>query len=935
MARELILEYIEEQTEKFNFIDYKDLSALILGKRFNLSRNTVSQYLNEFCRDGILFKVNTRPVIFIHKEIFENKYNIRITKKMYTSIDELSEDVGLLEQDSSNEDFNNIFNEVIGVNESLSSSIEQIKMAANYPNGGLPILLTGPTGSGKSFLAEKMYEYCKSENLLQKDAPFIVLNCADFSDNPELLSANLFGYEKGAFTGADFAKRGLLEEADRGILFLDEVHCLKPESQEKLFIFMDKGKYRRIGENDKWRSSKVRLVFATTEDIEKVLLKTFMRRIPITIAIPALDMRTEKEKEHMIISFFQEEAKNIQKHIRVGKKTLDVLQNNKFSGNVGELKNCIKYACANAYSLGKNKDSITIRLLNLPNNAFNSLEYSQIVYDDDEIIDIDKNRVNIENYKNNNAEKLEELYRVIIGNCLELLNQDKEIEDVLKINNKKMYDYYEFILYRKDYKINNKKYEVLYNILDDILTGIFDRGRIQLTSNVKKTLIKYFIEANRYNDLIVVEKIASDKNFKNILNFFKVNYYKEYIAVNEIIESLNSSVDFKLSVLDQIVLIHNVINANSREDNEEILGIIISHGYATATSIADATNKMIGKYVFESIDMPIGSTTLHVIEKLKSYLEKMVTYKRVILLVDMGSLEEIYRGLDIIEDKKVGIVNNITTRLALDIGLKITQKKNMEEILKETSNIVTKYKIIQPKRKKKAIITTCQTGIGTAISFSKLIKESLPENTEIEVKAVDFGTLCIEKETNIYIKDYDVKFIVGTKDPQIDNITFLPIEKIVTAECIKEFKDFLLETIDEDEEENFNNKLIKLFSLENIIQQLTILNGNKLIDYIEDAVKELEAELELKFFNSTKIGLYIHLSCMIERLVIGGGIQSYRDTSDFTKVDKITMVKIKQSLSVVENAFSVDIPKEELGYIFDYIKNDKNYRDKVADLDNN
>ena len=324
---------------------------------------------------------------------------------MYTSIDELSEDVGLLEQDSSNEDLNNIFNEVIGANESLSSSIEQIKMAANYPNGGLPILLTGPTGSGKSFLAEKMYEYCKQENLLEKDAPFIVLNCADFSDNPELLSANLFGYEKGAFTGADFAKRGLLEEADRGILFLDEVHCLKPESQEKLFIFMDKGKYRRIGENDKWRSSKVRLVFATTEDIEKVLLKTFMRRIPITISIPALDMRTEKE--HMIISFFQEEAKNIQKHIRVGKKTLDVFKNNKFSGNVGELKNCIKYACANAYSLGKNKDSITIRLLNLPNNAFNSLEYSQIVYDDDETIDIDKNRVNIENYKNNNAEKLE------------------------------------------------------------------------------------------------------------------------------------------------------------------------------------------------------------------------------------------------------------------------------------------------------------------------------------------------------------------------------------------------------------------------------------------------------------------------------------------------------------------------------------------------
>lgn len=934
MARELILKYIEEQTEKFNFINYKDLSALNIGERFNLSRNTVSQYLNEFYRDNILFKVNTRPVIFIHKAVFENKYNTIITKKTYTSMNELSEYVGLLKKDSRDDDLDNIFNEVIGASESLSGSIEQLKMAANYPNGGLPILLTGPTGSGKSFLAEKMYEYCKSENLLEKDAPFIVLNCADFSDNPELLSANLFGYEKGAFTGADSAKRGLLEEADRGILFLDEVHCLKAESQEKLFIFMDKGKYRRLGENDKWRSSKVRLVFATTEDVEKALLKTFIRRIAITIAIPALDMRTEKEKEHMIISFFQEEAKDIQKHIRVGKKTLDVLKNNKFSGNVGELKNCIKYACANAYSLGKDKDSIVIRLLNLPNNAFNSLEYTQISYDD-EIIDISKNRVNIENYKNNNVEKLEELYRSVIGNCLDLLNQDKEIEDVLKINNKIVYDYYEFLLYRKDYKINSKKYEVLYNILDDILTGVFDRGRIQLTSNVKKALIRYFIEANRYNDLIVVEEIASDKNIKNILNFFKVNYYKEYISINETIESLNSSVDFKLSVLDQIVLIHNIINANSKKDSEEILGIIISHGYATATSIADATNKMIGKYVFESIDMPIGSTTLHVIEKLKSYLEKMVTYKRVILLVDMGSLEEIYRGLNIIEDKKVGIVNNITTRLALDIGLKITQKKNMEEILEETNNIVTRYKIIQPKVKKKAIITTCQTGIGTAINFRKLIKESLPENTEIEVKAVDFGTLCIEKETNRYIRDYDVKFIIGTKDPQIDNITFLPIEKIVTAECINEFKDFLLETIDEDEEEKFNSKLIKLFSLENIIQQLTILNGNKLIDYIEDAVKELEAELELKFFNSTKIGLYIHLSCMIERLVIGGGIQTYRDTSNFSKIDKAILVKIKQSLSVVENAFSVDVPKEELGYIYDYIQNDRIYKDKVANIANN
>ena len=68
-----------------------------------------------------------------------------------------------------------------------------------------------------------------------KKAPFVVLNCADYANNPELLSATLLGYKKGSFTGADSDKTGLLQEADGGYLFLDEVHRLSFENQEKLF----------------------------------------------------------------------------------------------------------------------------------------------------------------------------------------------------------------------------------------------------------------------------------------------------------------------------------------------------------------------------------------------------------------------------------------------------------------------------------------------------------------------------------------------------------------------------------------------------------------------------------------------------------------------------------------------------------------------------
>jgi Sigma-54 interaction domain. len=76
--------------------------------------------------------------------------------------------------------------------------------------------------------------------MMTKESPFIVFNCADYADNPQLLMSQLFGYVKGAFTGAESSKAGLVEKADGGILFLDEVHRLPSEGQEILFFYLTK-----------------------------------------------------------------------------------------------------------------------------------------------------------------------------------------------------------------------------------------------------------------------------------------------------------------------------------------------------------------------------------------------------------------------------------------------------------------------------------------------------------------------------------------------------------------------------------------------------------------------------------------------------------------------------------------------------------------------
>lgn len=178
--------------------------------------------------------------------------------------------------------------------------MEQAKAAILYPPRGLNCLITGPTGSGKTYFAHAMYHFAKAHHVIDEETELIVFNCADYANNPELLMSHLFGYAKGAFTGADEEKMGIIDQADGGMLFLDEIHRLPPEGQEMIFYFMDHGTYSRLGETTKSHEANVRIVGATTEDPGSSLLETFVRRIPINIKLPAFEKRPANEKVDLV-----------------------------------------------------------------------------------------------------------------------------------------------------------------------------------------------------------------------------------------------------------------------------------------------------------------------------------------------------------------------------------------------------------------------------------------------------------------------------------------------------------------------------------------------------------------------------------------------------------------------------------------------------------
>ncbi|MFR9001426.1 MAG: hypothetical protein ACLVIY_14690 [Anaerobutyricum soehngenii] len=211
----------------------------------------------------------------------------------------------------------------------------------------------------------------------------------------------------------------------------------------------------------------------------------------------------------------------------------------------------------------------------------------------------------------------------------------------------------------------------------------------------------------------------------------------------------------------------------------------MAHGYSIASGIAEVVNQLIGQHIFDAIDMPINSDILAVAEKLTEQLKRIKNCNEIIVLVDMGSLEAINRYLEDKFKMDIGIINNVTTRMALDVSTMMVQKKNIKEILEEACiNNTNKYSLIENKKKQDVILSVCETGIGTANKIVDLIKKSLPSEIDTIIITYDFSNLETMGDKSTLFDKYNVLFIVGTENPDITNVPFLSIEELIEAQDI-------------------------------------------------------------------------------------------------------------------------------------------------------
>jgi DNA-binding NtrC family response regulator len=223
---------------------------------------------------------------------------------------------------------------VIG-GEGLSETLKLVDLAATSDS---PVLITGETGTGKTLIAKAIHYRGRT-----RKAPFISINCASLPEN--LIEAELFGYEKGAFTGAIAARKGLFEMAEGGTLFLDEIGEMPMHLQAKLLSAIDEKKLRRLG-SESIRPVSVRIIAATGVKLEDFLGKTFRKDLYYRLSVIRMHIPPLRERRSDIPGLCKHLLRSLTDghEVVLSEREVANLCSYDWPGNVRELKNILERA---------------------------------------------------------------------------------------------------------------------------------------------------------------------------------------------------------------------------------------------------------------------------------------------------------------------------------------------------------------------------------------------------------------------------------------------------------------------------------------------------------------------------------------------------------------------------------------------------------------
>ncbi|WP_054259142.1 sigma 54-interacting transcriptional regulator [Propionispora sp. 2/2-37] len=721
------------------------------------------------------------------------------------------------------------FRQIIGAAGTLKPQIQQAKAAVLYPPLGLHTLILGPTGSGKSYLAEAMYRYAVECDRISSKAKFVAFNCADYAENPQMLLSQLFGYVKGAFTGADAAKEGLVEQANGGVLFLDEIHRLPPEGQEILFHLIDKGKFRRMGETGEAREIQVLVIAATSEEVESSLLFTFRRRIPMVIELPPLAERTIGERYEMVREFLSKEADRIGVGIKVSQPVLRTMLLYDCQGNVGQLRSDIQVACARAFLtyLSERHKIVEIDLLDLPIHARRGLTHIHSRNQEVEKLLLGDLVVK-PGEKGEFLPQMEDLYVLPreIYDFIERSYQDLQSRGVEQEEINRLIDGELEAQFRQfAQKFSHYDHAVAaQNLVDIVGQAMVDLAE-RMIEVAEKELGKVDRQLLYYLAIHIGATLERMQKGKPVINpqleKVKNEYSLEYAVARKMIEAVQEQMEYILPE-DEIGFIAMYLRAiiHQEDARQGRVGVLVmSHG-KVAAGMVEVVNCLLGVNHAKALEMSLDERPEVALARAVEMVKNINEGKGVLLLADMGSLITFGELIT----QKTNIPTYTVTRVDTVMVLEAVRRAmlpdaKLNEIVETLdADKVGLGRLITPvespeKKQKQVIITICITGEGTAQKFKRLIEKMVPEICDqAEIIALGItGKEDIYKSIEKIQAMHHIAAIIGSIRPQNTNIPFITVEEMLNGTAAARIRDIL--TLQSNPEEAIPPKSLRLLEL--------------------------------------------------------------------------------------------------------------------------
>ncbi|GGE81509.1 sigma 54-interacting transcriptional regulator [Priestia taiwanensis] len=871
------------------------ISAAEIANILNLDRANVSSDLNKLTKEGLLLKTNTRPVRFSTSTLIEEQ-----DAPTLPASDQPNPTIPAFDVFANN-------------NKSLQTAIEIAKSAILYPPHGMHSLILGETGVGKSMFASLMYQYALEVEKLKEQAPFITFNCADYANNPQLLLGQLFGVKKGAYTGA-IDQKGLIEKADNGILFLDEIHRLPPEGQEMLFTFIDRGIYRRLGETESERQAKVLIISATTEDPESFLLKTFTRRIPMVITLPSLKDRTYEERFTLLKSFFSEESVRLGKELYVTANSMRAFLFYHCPNNIGQLKADVQIACAKAYAdfVTKRKPDVTISssdlpwyvkeglfiekklgsIFPIPNQAFLFSPTEGLQQHD---IDI---------YQESVYDRIDHKYEE-----LKVRGIDNKELGVLMENDLQSY----FVHYIKEMNKKMSKENML-KVIEQHIVELTEKIIHLAETNLGKTFDEKLFLGLGLHIQTTLQRIQSEKQiYHPNLNNIRSLHKKEFNVALECIHIMEETLGVTFPIDEAAFLTMFFVLEQPKTQHSTIKVLVLAHGNGIASEMANVANQLLGTEDVVGIDMPLHESPKEFLERVKNYVKSLGVIDGLFILVDMGSLTYIGEILSTEFNIPVRVLSMVSTPHVLEASRKAKIGYNLDSLYEDVKNLTSFYLHNQSKKKENddpltsVIITACLTGEGSAIAIKNMLQNYLHYNEDlieiIPLSIVDEKDLVqvvhtIDKERNVLC-------VVSNFNIELPYLTF-HFQDILNMKGTKQIQELI----------THEEAYIKMG--EALQAQMNMTDSNRMIKKVRQCLKDIQQQANIYLNQENLMGIVLHLCSMIDRLQKQQESITYKNKEAKINDHYLLYMRAKKALANIEEQFHITIPNDEICYIMDF-----------------